>query len=77
MRIREVAKPFTERDEEVPRDLLAGEFQKVCDEYSPRNGGPLTTEEMQVVAEKWIPRALRQIGQREQRLMKEIQNDVR
>jgi hypothetical protein len=66
MRIREVAKPFTERDEEVPRDLLAGVFKKVCDEFVPHHGGQLTTDEMKIVAEKWVPRAIAQMDRREQ-----------
>ena len=70
LRIREISKPYTDRDEEVPRDLLVGTFLKICEEHSPRHGGPLSTEEMQVIAEKWVPRALRQIDQREQRRMK-------
>jgi hypothetical protein len=65
-RIREAAKPYADRGEEAPRDLLAAVFRKVCDEHEPRRGGPLTTEEMQVIAEKWVPRALRQLDQREQ-----------
>jgi hypothetical protein len=64
--IREISKPFADRGEEVPRDLLAREFQDICRDYKPR-GGALTTEEIAIVAEKWVPRALRQIDQREQR----------
>jgi hypothetical protein len=67
LRIREIARPYTDRGEETPRDLLAKEFHDVCDEYDHLRGGPLTTDEMQLVANKWVPRALRQIDQREQR----------
>jgi hypothetical protein len=63
-KIREISKPYSDRDEEVPRDLLVGTFLKICEEHSPRHGGPLTTEEMQIVAEKWVPRAFAQIDRR-------------
>jgi hypothetical protein len=64
-RIRDISRPYIERDEPVPRDLLAREFQDICRDYKPR-GGALTTEEIAIVAEKWLPRAIRQLDQREQ-----------
>jgi len=66
LRLREIAKPYFDRDETVPRDLLAKEFRAICDAYRPRHGGPLTTEEMQVIANKWVPRAIAQMDRREQ-----------
>lgn len=66
MRIREISQPYLDRGEEVPRDVLAKEFHDVCDEYTNLRGGELSTEEMKAIAEKHIPKALRQIEQREQ-----------
>ena len=63
-RIRDISRPYIERDEAVPRDLLVREFQDLCRNYKPR-GGPLSTYEMQIIAEKWVPKALRQIDKRD------------
>jgi hypothetical protein len=65
-RIRDISRPYIERDEPVPRGMLDREFQDLCRVYKPR-GGALTEEEIRIVAEKWLPRAIRQLDRREQR----------
>jgi hypothetical protein len=71
MRLQEISKAFIDRGEEAPMDILAREFQTACAEYAELRGGPLTTLEMELLAKKFVPRAIGQIERRNQRSIDE------
>jgi hypothetical protein len=67
MRFRDISLPFIERGEETPRDLLAHEFGTICAEYEDMHGGPLTTAEMELLANKFVPKAIDSLTKRIQK----------
>lgn len=71
MRLQEVSKPFAERGERAPREMSAREFKTICAEYEDMHSGPLSTSEIQMLAEKFVPRAVGQMARRNQRNMDE------
>lgn len=67
MRLHEVSKPFIDRGESTPPEVLAHEFRAVCEEFEDMHGSPLSTAEMQTLASRLVPKAIGQITKRIQR----------
>jgi hypothetical protein len=60
----EVSKPYTDRNEAPPGELLVEHFLEVCNHSEDLRGGPLTTSEMNLLAEKLVPKAVEKITRR-------------
>ena len=65
MRFGEVSEPYINRGQETPREILAHEFGKICEEFEYQYGGkPLTTSEMELLANRLVPKAIDKITRR-------------
>ena len=64
LRLHEVSKPYIDRGEETPREILAHEFGTVCATYDRTHDAKLTKAEMEKIAFKLMPKAIDTITRR-------------
>jgi hypothetical protein len=67
MRIQEISEPFISRREEPPKQRLADEFKRICKPSSERLATPLSGLEVQMLADKFVPKSIVQKRRMHQR----------